>query len=202
MMLLGWSPGPEEVVDLRDAVKRFSIKKLNKTPAVFSLEKLAWLNGEHIKRKEPASIAEALVPFLKEKAYIGEDFDRKRLESVVKLFQNRMPTLKDFVERADFIFVDKPSISLEEKVKYLTDDKKKPFALLAGRFNALEEFDASSTEEAFRRLVEELGLKGADLVHPVRVALTGKTIGPGLFDTMAVLGKEKTVRRLKEAFTH
>jgi len=76
----------------------------------------------------------------------------------------------------------------------------KEFGLLAERLSTLTDFNAKTAEEVFRHLVAELGIEAGVLVHPVRVALTGRAVGPGLFDTMAVLGQEKTIRRLKEAF--
>jgi len=72
--------------------------------------------------------------------------------------------------------------------------------LLSERFSRIDPFDAATTEKVFRSLVAELGIKASDLVHPVRVALTGMAVGPGLFETIALLGKEKTIKRLSEAF--
>ena len=80
-------------------------------------------------------------------------------------------------------------------------NNSKEFNLLAQRLSAVEHFDIKTAEETFRNLVAELGIKAGDLVHPVRVALTGKAIGPGLFDTMVILGKERTVKRLAQVFS-
>ena len=200
LMLLGWSPGLQEIVRLDEAVKKFSIKKINKAAAIFSMDKLRWVNTQHIKMKKTEELTDLLVPLLQRKGYIGENFDRKRLETVVRLYQSRISTLLDFLDWADYAFLDDIQVPGEEKAKFLTADKKKAFALLAKRLEALNPFDETSTEKIFRDLVAELGLTTSDLVHPVRVALTGKTIGPGLFETMAVLGKEKTIHRLKEVF--
>ncbi|MFH1360195.1 MAG: glutamate--tRNA ligase [Candidatus Omnitrophota bacterium] len=201
LMLLGWSPGNnQEIIELSSAVKKFSIKKLNKAKAAFSLDKLKWVNAQHIKQMAAQDLTDLLIPFLKEKNYIGDDFDRKRLESIVKLFQSRMDTLLDFLERADFAFVDDYAVNQEAKAKYLSQDRSQEFALLSKRLKDLKEFNGASTERAFRELVEELNLQAAELVHPVRVALCGKDVGPGLFETMAIIGKEKTIERLNKAF--
>ena len=201
LMLLGWSPGEnQEVVKFADAVRKFSIKKINKTAAEFSVDKLNWINAQYIKKTDTKILTDLLVPFLKEKGYIKDDFDRKGLESIVRLFQGRMTTLLDFLDWAEFVFVEKFSVDPEAKEKYLSHDRSREFALLSERLKALDRFDLTSTEKTFRDLVEELKISSSDLVHPVRVALTGKSVGPGLFETMTLLGKEKTIRRLQEAF--
>jgi glutamyl-tRNA synthetase len=201
LMLLGWSPGNnQEVVSLESAVKTFSIKKVNKAGAAFSIEKLKWINSQYIKKCDSERLVDLLIPLLKENGYIKEDFDRQELKKIVDLFKGRMNTLLDFLEWTDFIFKDAIAISVEDRQTHLNVDRKKEFALLGERLKSLDQFDTPSTEKVFRGLVEELGLKAGDLVHPIRVALTGRTVGPGLFDTMAVLGKQKTLSRLEDAF--
>lgn len=203
LMLLGWSPGGnQEKVDLTSAVKKFSIKKINKAAAVFSMDKLKWLNGQYLKEMPAGKLTDLLIPFLKEKGYVSADFDRPRLEKIVDLFKVRMSTLMDFLEWADFVFVDKLTVGDEIRQQHLSHDRSKEFQLLSERISRLDTFDTASIEKTFRDLVAELGIQASELVHPVRVALTGKAIGPGLFDTMAILGKEKTVQRLREAFLY
>ncbi|MFA5059356.1 MAG: glutamate--tRNA ligase [Candidatus Omnitrophota bacterium] len=196
LMLLGWSPGEnQEIVKLSDAVKRFSIKKINKTAAVFSMDKLRWINSQYIKKMETAKLAELLKPFLTQKGYAYGN----TLESIVKLFQGRLATLTDFLDWADFIFVGDIQISEEIKAKFFISERKKDLIRLIEILENLETFDIKATEEAFRKVVAEQGINSSELVHPTRVALTGKEIGPGLFDTMVVLGKEKTIERLRKA---
>jgi len=200
LMLLGWSPGEQEIVRAEDAVKKFSIKKINKTGAAFSMDKLKWVNEQYIKKMDAARLTESLVPLLKEKQYIHDDFDRKYLESIVRLYQSRISTLPDFLDWVGFIFLEKFEMDLAAKEQSLSIDRSKEFKLLGERLASLAQYDVKSTEEVFRGLVSELGIKASDLVHPVRVALTGKAVGPGLFETMAILGKEKTVKRLTQSF--
>lgn len=202
LMLLGWSPGGnQEKIDRASAVKKFSIKKVNKAAAIFSMDKLEWLNGQYIKEMPAGKLTDLVIPFLKEKGYIHADFDRERLEKIVDLFKVRMATLTDFLEWADFVFVDKLTVGDEIRQQHFSHDRSKEFQLLSERISRLDTFDTASLEKTFRDLVAELGIQASELVHPVRVALTGKTIGPGLFDTMAILGKEKTVERLQAAFS-
>ena len=197
LMLLGWSPGDnQEIVRFEDAIKKFSIKKVNKTAAEFSMEKLSWINAQYIKRSDTASLTDLLIPLFREHGYIFENFDRKRLQDIVKLFQGRCETLDDFLEWSAFIFKDDFNVDLDAKEKLLTKQSLAHFKPLGERLRQVEPFDIKTAEAAFREVVSQLGIQPADLVHPVRVALTGKSVGPGLFETMAVLGKEKTVQRL------
>ncbi len=197
LMLLGWSPGNnQEMVLLDSAVKKFSIKKINKAGAAFSMDKLKWLNAQYIKQLPVDQLIDSLIPFLKEKGYIHENYDRKKLEDIVRLYQGRISTLVDFLDWAGFLFIDDFVVDEQAKSKYLSQDHTKTFRLLSERLRQIKDFNTASAEEVFRNLVTELGVKAGDLVHPVRVALTGKEVGPGLFETMVVLGKEKTVQRL------
>jgi len=202
LMLLGWSPGGnQEMVGLEEAVKKFSIKNINKAGAAFSIDKLKWLNSQYIKQMPADKLTQLLVPFLQEKGYVRGDVDVKKLEYITELFKGRMSTLVDFLDWTDFIFLDQISMQQDLQEKFCSREKEREFKLLSEKLSQLTSFEAASAEKAFRDLVQELGIKASDLVHPVRVALTGRAVGPGLFETMAVLGKEKTVKRLTETFT-
>ena len=200
LMLLGWSPGNnQEVVKMATALKNFSIKKINKAGAAFSMEKLEWINAQYLKQMDTPTLTKLLVPLMKEKGYIDDDFDSRRLENIVNLFKGRMTTLPDFFYWAEFIFVDRLKVDPEAQKQFLSRDRSGEFKMLSERLAKVEDFNAKAAEETFRGLVSELGVSSAELVHPVRVALTGKSVGPGLFETMAVLGKKKTIQRLTEA---
>ena len=201
LMLLGWSPGgDQEMISVDAAIKKFSIKKVNKAAAAFSIDKLRWLNGQYIKQTDSERLADLLVPFLKEKGYIRQDFDRQKIKNSVDLFKGRMDTFLDFLERADFVFTDPVLRDPQAEQAHLSQDRSEEFLLLSERLEQTDPFDAATTEKAFRDAVEELGIGASELVHPVRVALTGRSVGPGLFETIALLGKETTVKRLREAF--
>jgi len=201
LMLLGWAPGNnQEMIEPAAAIKKFSIKKINKAAAAFSMDKLKWLNNQYLKKMDTEQFMNRALPFLEEKGYIKENFDRQKLKNSVDLFKGRVSTLVDFVDWTEFVFVDDFYKDEEARQKHLSDNKTKEFSLLSERFSQLDPFNVVTAEEAFRDVVEKLGVKSSDLVHPVRVALTGRAVGPGLFDTIALLGRERTVKRLAEAF--
>ena len=196
LLLLGWSPENDaQVITLEEAVKTFEIKKVNKSGAVFDIDKLKWINSEYIKR---SATAETVAPLLIKAGLLKEDYDKAYLERVINLLKERLPTLKDIVERGDFFFTEEIKFEDGAKEKHLTKDLSKELLMLIGRLEKLADFSHDKIELEFRAVVAELGLKVKDLIHPVRVALSGKTVGPGLFELMAVLGKEKVIFRLKK----
>ncbi len=201
LMLLGWSPGNnQEKVSLPNALKTFSLKKINKAGAAFSLEKLTWLNGLYIKEMDTRKLAELLLPFVQAKGWVIGNEIGKNFENVVHLLKPRMSTLLDFIDWAEFAFSDTINYDAEAKAKHLVPTLSPAFQALADKLDLVVDFNVKTSEEAFREVVAALGIQSGELVHPVRVALTGKAVGPGLFDTMAVLGKERTVNRLRKTF--
>ena len=197
LLLLGWSPGgDQEIIDVKDAIKKFDISNANKTAATFNLEKLNWVNSQYIKKLNVDELLELVKPLCLERKYITDNFDRNYLLSVVKLFCQRITTLADFPDYSDFFFKEEIALTPDAQMRLTAKDYSQEFRLLLARLNSLERFDSQSIEAAFRALVAELKIKAGELVHPVRSALTGKTIGPGLFELMEVLGKEKIERRL------
>ncbi|KPK98689.1 MAG: hypothetical protein AMJ95_02780 [Omnitrophica WOR_2 bacterium SM23_72] len=198
LLLLSWSPGEnQEVIDLTKAISLFDIKDVNKTAVTFDQNKLNWLNNQYLKSCDTQGLTRVLIPLLIEKKFIAkEHFDENYIFSLVKLFQARLTTLHDFLDWADFFFIKDIQIDPAAKEKYLSKDLSKPFLLFVQRLEALSSFDVASIEETFRDLVKELGIESKSLIHPIRVALTGKTIGPGLFEVIYYLGKERTRERL------
>lgn len=198
LLLLSWAPGDNrEVIDIREAIKLFDITDVNKTAAAFDMKKLNWINNQYLKNKEPGLLGEELLPLLISKGYVKENnFDRNYLISLVKLYQERMSTLNDFVERADFFFLQEITIDPAAQVKFLSQDLSREFRVFAERIAALDIFNIQTIEACFRDLVQELNIEAKALIHPIRVALTGKTVGPGLFEVIYYLGKERSRKRL------
>jgi len=198
LLLLSWAPGENrEIIDIREAINIFDIKDVNKTAATFDLKKLDWMNNQYLKAEDPEIIADKIILLLIEKNYIRENnFDRNYIISLVKLYQARLDRLNDFLERADFFFVEEFNIDQEAKNKFLSRDLSREFRMFAERLQDLDKFDIITIESSFRELVKELNIEAKELIHPIRVALTGKTIGPGLFEVIYYLGKERTRERL------
>ncbi len=200
LLLLSWAPGDNrEVIDINEAIRLFDLKGVNKAAAAFDLKKLEWMDNQYIKNTDPEQLTDQLIPLLVEKKYIEQDkFDRKYLVSLVKVFQPRLPRINEFVEWADYFLVKDINIDPQAREKFLSRDFSKEFGLFIERLEALGQFDVAGIEATFRDMVKELGLESKALIHPIRVALTGKTVGLGLFEVIYHLGKERTKERLEK----
>lgn len=197
LLLLGWSPGAnQEIVPVQEAIKNFSLERINKTAASFDIDKFKWINSQYIKQANSGRLADLLIPILLKKKYIQPDFDKAWLVAAVKLFQARINTLADFPDWADFLFVKKINLTNEAKEVIKKKDLSKEFGILKEHLKNLTSFDIKTIEEDFRGMVKELNIPAGELIHPLRAALTGKTVGPGLFEVLSLLGKEKTLTRL------
>jgi glutamyl/glutaminyl-tRNA synthetase len=196
LLLLGWSPGNnQEIIPWEDAAKLFKLEKVNKTAAVFSFDKFTWINAEYIKRESTNSLVALIEGYLKSTDFLAPEYDKDYLARVVGLLRNRMNKLSDFKERAYCFFKD-DFVYAPETEDILKSDLSNDLITLKERLYKLDNFDKSIVEQEFRATAKDLGLKAKDLVHPVRVALTGNKVGPGLFETMEVLGKKKVSDRI------
>ncbi len=197
LVRLGWSHGDQEFFTRKELIEKFSLDSLGKSPSMFDIDKLNSLNAKHIQAKKPNELAPDLVPFLKERGvYVQND---ESLAAAIETLQPRSKTLVEMADSALFYFQDK--IVYEEKAakKFLKTAALDPLNKSAQYIEALETFTQESLENAFKQVMEETDLKFGKIAQPIRVALTGKTVSPGLFEMILALGKEKTVQRIKAA---
>jgi glutamyl-tRNA synthetase len=196
LTLLGWNPGGDrEIITPEEAVQLFKLHDVNKAPAVFDHEKLLWMNGQYLMRMSPDEIYPHLLPFLGEGP---RSLDETR--AVIELNKTRARTLRELADLMTPFFADDDSIEYEPDAvkKHIKGDD------LAGRLTELhdalaatEPFDVTTTEQTLRSLAETRGLSAGKLIHPLRLALTGRGASPPIFDVAVVLGKERTSRRLQ-----
>lgn len=223
--LIGWSPGGDrELMSMEEMVEAFSLEGLQPSPGVFDLDKLRWMNGSHIRALDPAVLTGRVGAYagneevsaywsagdraetgiglkLERVAQVFAD-DPGYLQRAVELEQERVVTLADFGPECEFFLVEEPPMDPKAVEKWLTLEH------VSALFSAVQDWLAAlgadpSVEECegfVRRHAEEQGLeKLGPIVHPIRVALTGKTTGPGLFELMAVLGRERMLSRFIRA---
>jgi len=203
LALLGWSLDDHtEIMDRQTLVRNFDLDRVLPNPAVFNAEKLSWMNGIYIRALPPGELAAAARPFL-EKA-LGRPVDGELLLRIIPLVQERIRLLSDIVAIADFFFMDgnlQYDVEALLGKRYAGDPAGAAAALGAtlARVEALKGWDHQVLESAIRPLAEELGVKTGDLFGVIRVAVTGKTATPPLFETMELLGRERTLERLRAA---
>jgi glutamyl-tRNA synthetase len=200
LVRLGWSHGDQEFFTRDELVEKFNLEHVGRSAGVFNPEKLLALNAEHIRAASTPSLVPHLTPFLKEKGIAAED--GAYLHAVVDTLKPRSKTFIEMAEGAEFYFVEKPAYDEGAAAKFLTPDLLGAMRDLAGAVAGLADFDEKSLEDAFKRVMEAKALKFGKIAQPVRVALTGKTVSPGIFEMILVLGREKTLARLNDAIAY
>jgi len=186
LALLGWSYDDRtEIMSREELVERFSLERVGKSAAVFDYDKLTHLNGVYLRALPPDEYAARLVAYLREQGY---EWDEELVRRVAPLVQEKIATLGEFPAFAGFFFA-----------RVQPEDETGDGAVLPAATEALasvEPFEAERIEEALRALAERLGLKPREAFQPIRLALTGSKVSPGLFESLEVLGKEESLARL------
>ncbi|MCX6120672.1 MAG: glutamate--tRNA ligase [Ignavibacteriales bacterium] len=195
---LGWNPGDErEIFFMEQLIQEFTLERVGKSGAVFNIEKLNWLNQQHIKLKSNEELAQLIKPQMQSVQLA--DVDNSYFLNIIGLLKERLSFPKDFIEMSTYFFRDPELFDEAGLKKYWEPETDGQLKLLADRLESLLEFSHTSVETALRQLAEELQIKPTKLIHPTRLALSGRTIGPGLFEMIELLGKETVVRRLRRA---
>ncbi len=204
--LLGWTPSDatKELMTLDEMIKEFSLDRVSSTPAVYDVKKMTWMNGQYMRKLSPDQLLDWYLKFAVP-AGLGTESELRAkadwLKKVVVSLQERSQTIEELVESSSFYF-GLPVTAYDEAAVKKLFTKIGIAGLLRKGATALQgvtEWNLENEEKAYRDLIEREGLKGGDLIHPTRLALTGKTVGPGLFEIVDILGKDEVVSRLNTA---
>jgi len=204
LALLGWSPeGEEEIFSLPELVNQFTLERVGKTAAIYDIKKLTWMNGHYLNEEDLDRIVELAIPFFQRKNLISENPSQEEMDylrKVVEAVRTRVKTLAEVADAAEYFYVD--DFSYDEKgvrKHFRKENAAEYLAKAREKLATLADFTLETTETAYRDLSEELGIKAGEIIHPTRLAISGRTMGPGLFDIMVILGKEKTLERMERA---
>ncbi|UCC66146.1 MAG: glutamate--tRNA ligase [Deltaproteobacteria bacterium] len=197
---LGWSYGDQEIFSQRELIEKFSLDNVGKSAGVFNPEKLLWLDAHYIKERDPTEVAQMLIPFLRQSGVEAGVDDR--LIKVVRTLQPRAKTLVEMAEAAEFYF--REDIAYDEKGsrKFLRPELASFLVSLIEELAAREVFTEAELETLFHHLIAQKGLKLTQAAQGVRVAITGRTVSPGLFEVMEILGREQVIKRLERALAY
>ena len=198
---LGWSHGDQEIFSNQELIEKFSLESVGKAPSIFNAEKLLWLNHHYIQQADPGRLAELVFDLLKKDGTVtaGKEPDLEWFKKLVKILTERSHTLAEMKTAALPFIVDEITMDEKAKAKHLTPDVAPLLSELTARLKSVESFSHAELEKVFNALVAEKGLKLGKLAQPVRVALTGGTVSPGIFEVIEVMGKEKTIKRIETA---
>ena len=198
LVRLGWSHGDQEIFSRDQLIKKFSLGSVGKSAGVFNPEKFLWVNSHYLKERPLSQLAEDVIPYISAKGYPVPQ-DKSWLEKMVKTLRERSKTLMELVDAAAFYLTDDISIDEQAAKRFLTPEVQMPIEKLIEQLAGLDDFNEANIEQSFSAVLKDLGLSMGKLAQPVRIALTGSTVSPGIHEVIAVLGKERTLRRLRSA---
>ncbi len=201
LVRLGWSYGDQEVFTRDELIKYFSFENVGKSSAIFNSEKLLWLNSQYIMSLKPEELLELVMPFLVREKIIeeGQIIDKVWLSKAIFTLQERSKTLIELANSLRYYIADDIEYDLKAKEKFLNEKNLSNLIGVEEDLKNLDNFIASEIEKVFKSIVERKNTKLGNIAQPVRVAMTGKTESPGIFDVLEIVGKKKTLKRLEKA---
>ena len=194
LVRLGWSHGDQEFFTKEELIEKFSLENVGKSAGVFNPEKLLALNARHIHTAPEEKLAPHLLPFLAAKGIDAEPGEY--LNGVIRTLRQRSKTFVEMADGAVFYYIAPQSYDDKGAKKFLKPGHIEALQKLKAALSDQDRFDEESLEPVFQRVMDETGLGFGKIAQPVRLALTGKTVSPGIFEMMAVLGKTETIARL------
>jgi glutamyl-tRNA synthetase len=199
LVRLGWSHGDQEIFSQKELIDFFTLDAVGKSPAIFNPEKLLWLNAHYIKEATPARLAENMKPFWSACADVNNaSFTQK----IIADLQPRSKTLVELAVAANFYFVDQIQYEEQAAQKFLVPDMAVHLKTMAAAIPSLQDFSKEGLEGFLKTFIEEQGIKFKVIAQPLRVALTGKTVSPGIDEVMLTLGKDRVMQRINAAVAY
>jgi glutamyl-tRNA synthetase len=201
LVRLGWSHGDKEVFSREELIEYFSFENVGKAAAVFNPEKLLWLNSQYMMNTPAEKLAVLVMPFLVKEKIIsqGQDIDSEWLAKAINTLKERAKTLVELTNSLRYYIADEIEYNEKAREKFLNKKSIDMLVELKENFKSAADFSAVEIEKIFKAIVEKHGVKLGNLAQPVRVAVTGGTESPGIFEVLEIIGKEKTLRRLEKA---
>jgi glutamyl-tRNA synthetase len=197
---LGWSHGDQEIFSKKELIEYFGFEACGKSAGIFNAEKLLWLNFHYMKERPLPQLAREVRPFIERAGYTQIPGDEAWLEKMIATLRERAKTMVELVDFAKFYLSDAITIDPKAAAKFFKPEIAAPLSALAQEIESIDaEFNEATVQAAFERVLERFTMKLGQLAQPVRVALTGGTVSPGIYEVIAVLGKARTVARLRAA---
>lgn len=197
LVRLSWSHGDQEIFSIDELIAYFDLNGVGKSPAIFNPEKLLWLNQHYIMKYPTDKLVAAVKPFWERAGY--DLSDEEYLKRIVEDLRPRVKTLVELAEKSAFYFVEEPEYDPDAAAKFLTPEVSPLLRELSQRLRSWPEYTKEGIEQLLQTLTQEWGIKLKVIAQPIRIALTGKTVSPGLDEVMLTLGRDKVIKRLEAA---
>jgi glutamyl-tRNA synthetase len=199
LVRLGWSHGDQEIFSQQEMIEYFDFANCGKSAGIFNADKLLWLNFHYLKQRSVEQLAGEVRPFIEKRGWRIPG-DQRWLEKMVSTLRERAKTLVELADFASFYLNDEITYDSKAVAKFLKPEVAEPLKVLSRELNALDgDFSETAIQVAFEHVLANFNLKLGQLAQPVRVALTGGSVSPGIYEVIAVLGRERTVTRLSYA---
>jgi glutamyl-tRNA synthetase len=196
---LGWAHGDDEIFSKEDLIEKFDLPNVGKSPAIFDMDKLLWLNDHYIKTLPVEVIAGRLTPFITAQGRAVPD--PEKLTQIIRNLLGRAKTLKEMAEMAGFFFGEEIEYEASAKTKFLTQAARPILERFLKDFKELASLDEASQRTLIECIAKDYGKKLVDIVQPLRVALSGKAVSPGIFEVIGILGKYVVEKRIERAIS-
>ncbi|HBH86924.1 MAG TPA: glutamate--tRNA ligase [Syntrophaceae bacterium] len=200
LVRLGWSYGDQEIFTLDELIAFFTLESVGKSAAIFNPEKLLWLNQYYIKESSSQRLVQEMIPFWQQSGVTTEDQDF--LIHICDDVKSRAKTLVELAESSLFYFMDEVTYESDAADAFLKADMADHLSTVAERILSVQDYTKKGIETFLRSLAEEKGFKLKVIAQPLRVALTGKTVSPGIDEIMVTLGKERVIQRINRAIEY
>ena len=201
LALLGWSTKDDsEIISRDELIRRFDTDGLSSKSAVFDFEKLQWMNGEYIRMMQPEKLTEILMPLYKKWKWLdNREYNGLYLNRISAAMQERLKTLQDMEKKGFYFFMEPTEYDEKGVRKNFKPDRAKWLREIAEKFDTVDEWGETQMEAIIRDYAEKLDVGAGKIIHPIRLACSGLTGGPSLFEMLEILGKDTVVRRLIKA---
>lgn len=199
LVRLGWSHGDQEIFSKQEMIEYFDFASCGKSAGIFNAEKLLWLNFHYLKERSLEQLAREAAPFIEKRGWKIPG-DQAWLQRMIATLRERAKTLAELVDFAGFYLNDTIEIEAKAAAKFLRPEMAEPLGALTTELQSIDgDFSEAAVQGGFERVLARFNMKLGQLAQPVRVALTGGTVSPGIYEVIAVLGRERTVSRLRAA---
>lgn len=207
LALLGWTPkGEQEIFTEEELIKQFSMKRVSSNDAVFDINKLNWINFQYMKKLDADQLYDLIFPFLVKAGYVDAAVSEEKkdwLKKVIWFMKDHIYFAGQAADELRFFFEDMPKITDEDILAVMKEETSgKLLKAFIEDLKALETFDQAEIKKCFNACMKAQGIKGKAAYEPTRIALTGVTQGPGMFEMMELFGREKTMDRLEAALAY
>jgi glutamyl-tRNA synthetase len=200
LALLGWAPGDDrEIMSIDELIAAFSLEQVSPKASVFDEKKLEWMNGQYMARMSSLSLAEEIVPAWIERGWVSGDIEYA--VTVIDLLKSRSRRITELADTAVYFFVDPTEYEEKAAKKYFTAEGAERLSSLSKTLESISprDFVRAKLEETYRNMSENQSINIGNLIHPTRLAVSGTSVGPGLFEMMEAIGKEAVLRRMSAA---